>query len=141
MRHLKLNCETVRRRNVLFEAIMNCQEFETIVNDLARAKPMEAALRETGLAHAATCAQCNSRLTDERCLADGLKALAAGSENSVAPPQLEVALLTAFRQQAWTGPQTNVVAFPAKQSRTRIWVFAAAAALLIAALTFATSRL
>jgi hypothetical protein len=120
---------------------MNCQEFETIVNDLAQAKPMEAALRESGLAHAATCEHCNFRLMDERCLTAGLKALAASSENNAASPQLEAALLAAFRQQAGTAPQTNIVAFPAKHSRTRVWVFAAAAAILIAALTFAASQL
>jgi 7,8-dihydro-6-hydroxymethylpterin-pyrophosphokinase len=120
---------------------MNCQEFETIVSELVRAMPTEASLRESGLAHAATCEQCNFRLTDERSLTAGLKAFAASSENSAAPQQLEAALLAAFRQQGGTAPQTNVVAFPVKHSRTRVWVFAAAAAILIAALTFAASQL
>ncbi len=120
---------------------MNCQEFDFIVNDLARTKPIEATLRETGLSHAAACERCCARLTDERILTAGLKALATNTETAAAPQQIEAALLAAFRQQSKAAATSNVIALPVGHNRTRAWVFAAAAAIVIAALTFATSQL
>lgn len=120
---------------------MNCRQFETIINDLARGKLLEAGLRERGLAHAADCERCGARLSDERTLTVGLKTFAANSENAAAPPQLETALLAAFRQTQHP-TASNVVALPLKRRHPKVWVFAAAAAaILIAALTFAASKL
>ena len=56
---------------------MNCEEFETIVNDLARAELMNADVRAPHLAHAKTCDSCASRLANKRTLAAGLRAVAA----------------------------------------------------------------
>ncbi|HMY76738.1 MAG TPA: hypothetical protein PLQ88_33270, partial [Blastocatellia bacterium] len=124
---------------------MNCRQFETIVTDLARNKPMEAGLREGGLSHAAACERCGARLSDERTLTAGLKACAADLNQTAAPQHIETALLAAFRRQAEISKQAaasnNVVALPVRNRRPQIWVFAAAAAILIAALTFAASRL
>ncbi|MGH9836917.1 MAG: anti-sigma factor family protein [Blastocatellia bacterium] len=81
---------------------MNCENFENIVNDLARAKMptlMDAVARERGLAHAETCERCADRLADERALTSGLKALSASDEEKAAPDRVEAALLAAFRQQ------------------------------------------
>lgn len=120
---------------------MNCQEFDFIVNDLARAKPLEATLRESGIAHAATCERCCANLKDERALTAGLKALAAGSENTSAPQQIEAALIAAFRQQSKAAVTSNVIALPVRHRRNRVWVFAAAAAVIIAATTIVASQL
>jgi len=76
---------------------MNCQEFENIVTDLARASMMDAAAREDGLGHAAGCARCAARLADEQTLTDGLCAAAAVSaDTDYAPAHLEATLRAAF---------------------------------------------
>ncbi len=116
---------------------MNCREFEDIVNDLARAKMIDAASRVAGLAHAETCERCALRLSDRRALSAGLKSLAASDEGKDAPDSVEIALLAAFRAQA---PNHGAKHLPA-QSRTwpkslpgnwHRWTLAAAAAILIA---------
>jgi len=111
---------------------MNCENFETIVNDLATVKAptlMDAVARERGLAHAETCARCAARLADERALTAGLRALSACDERKVEPDSVEAALIGAFRAQA-SSPIAR--RFPV-QSRSRLrWSLAAAAAILIA---------
>jgi hypothetical protein len=102
---------------------MNCENFENIVNDLARAKMMDAVARERGLAHAETCQRCAERLADERALTAGLKALSASDEEKAAPDRVEAALLAAFREQ------------PIRERfspRWPRWALAAAAAILVA---------
>lgn len=110
---------------------MNCEEFETIVSDLARAELMNADVREQHLAHAKACGPCATRLADKRALAAGLGALAADSEGKEARPQIEAALLSAFRQQS-APAKTNVVTFPVRRRQIQLWALAAAAVLLVA---------
>ena len=50
---------------------MNCQSFESAINDLARNQMMDAAARDSAVAHSAACARCASRLADERALTAG----------------------------------------------------------------------
>jgi hypothetical protein len=108
---------------------MNCREFEDIVNDLVRAKMIDAASRGAGMAHAETCGRCASRLADERALSAGLKYLAASDEGKAAPDRVEAALLEAFRAQA-----SNPLArrSPLRSRSWRRWASAAAAVILIA---------
>ncbi|MGH9934699.1 MAG: hypothetical protein ACREAM_00545 [Blastocatellia bacterium] len=108
---------------------MNCREFEDIVNDLARAKMINAASRVAGPAHAEICERCAARLADERALSAGLKSLAASDEGKDAPDSVEAALLEAFRAQA----PNPIARRLAVQSRIwPRWALAAAAAILIA---------
>ncbi len=102
---------------------MNCRDFEDIVNELARAKMIDAAIRERGLAHAEACGGCAARLADERALSAGLKALAASDEAMVAPASVETALLAAFRQPPVRQPVSP---------RWSRWALAAAAMILVA---------
>jgi hypothetical protein len=108
---------------------MNCREFEDIVNDLVRAKMIDAEARAAGIAHAEICERCASRLADERALSVGLKSLAASDEGKAAPASVEAALLEAFRAQA-----SNPIArrLPARSRIWPRWAWAAAAAILIA---------
>jgi len=108
---------------------MNCREFEDIVNDLARAKMINAASRVEGSAHAEICERCASRLADERALSAGLKSLAASDEGKDAPDSVEAALLEAFRAQA-----SNPIArrLPSQSRSWPRWALAAAVAILIA---------
>lgn len=107
---------------------MNCREFEDIVNDLVRAKIINAASRAVGIAHAEICERCASRLADERALSVGLKSLAASDEGKAAPAGVEVALLEAFRAQS-----SNPLArrLPVRSRSWRRWDLAAAAAAAI----------
>jgi hypothetical protein len=108
---------------------MNCREFEDIVNDLARAKMIEAGSSVAGLAHAEICERCASRLADERSLSAGLKSLLASDEGIAAPDRIEVTLLEAFRAQAPNQVARHILV--QSRSWTR-WTLAAAAAILIA---------
>jgi hypothetical protein len=108
---------------------MNCTGFANIVNDLARAQMIDAALRERGLAHAGVCERCAARLADERALTAGLKSLAAGDEGKAAPDNLEAVLLEAFRAQTTTPVTQPSLAGSRNWPR---WALAAAAAVLIA---------
>lgn len=122
---------------------MNCQEFDSIINELARSKPMEASQREQALAHSATCELCAVRLANARLLTEGLKALAATTENKSAPSNVENALLAAFRQQSASPvllKSSNVVSFPIRQTRIPMWALAAAAVLAVAFGIFTVSR-
>lgn len=120
---------------------MNCEEFETIVNDRTRTELVDTDARQPYLVHARACSFCADRLADQRELAAGLQALAADSAEKEASPHVEAALLAAFRQQfaspisataVKTPVKTNVVAFPVKRRPIQLWALAAAAALLIA---------
>ena len=118
---------------------MNCNEFEALVNDLARKHMMDAGLRDRADSHAKDCARCNARLVEEKQLTVGLRALAILDENKKAPANLEANLLTAFRRNA-TAMHTQVspVAFGATavshKSRVNYWWVAAAVVLIIFAI-------
>lgn len=86
---------------------MNCKEFESLVNDLARASVMDAAAREKGLEHAQSCERCNARFLDEEALTRGLQALSASFSESNAPARTEAALLSAFREHKLAAPVSN----------------------------------
>jgi hypothetical protein len=108
---------------------MNCREFEEIVNDIARAKMIDAASRAAGTAHAEICGRCASRLADERALSAGLRSLAASDEGKVAQASVEAELLKTFRAQA-----SNQLAqrLPLRSRSWPRWALAAAAMTLIA---------
>jgi hypothetical protein len=108
---------------------MNCREFEDIVNDLVRAKMIDAASRAAGMAHAEICARCAARLADERALSAGLKSLAANDERKAAPAGVEAALLESFRTQA-SNPLARRLSV--RRGSWPRWALAAAAAMLIA---------
>jgi hypothetical protein len=105
---------------------MNCQIFETVVNDLAREQMMEANAREEALTHSRDCEACALRLSLERRLTMGLRALAAEMKSASASARVGDQLLDAFRRQTSPLPQVRLH----NQSRYGLW--AAAAIVLIA---------
>jgi hypothetical protein len=125
---------------------MNCQSFEGIVGELARAgnlDQIEANQRERALAHLNECAECNLRLQDERALTRCLQEMAREMKSLTAPARVEEQLLKTFRQ-TFSGPASS----PAREmnrlmdrqrsevrdQRSEIrgrWTVAAAAVLLI----------
>jgi hypothetical protein len=108
---------------------MNCREFEGIINDLVRAKMIDAASRAAGTAHAENCGRCASRLADERALSAGLRFLAVSDDGKAAPAGVEAALLEAFRAQLSNPPARRL---PVRSRSWLRWTLAAAAATLIA---------
>jgi hypothetical protein len=109
---------------------MNCQLFETIVNDLARAATMDAQARDTALAHSEACSPCAIRLRDERMLTAGLNRVAASTGAKEAPARVELALRAAFREQHASRLAPAVINQSHGRRRIR-WAFATAAMILI----------
>jgi hypothetical protein len=110
---------------------MNCQIFESIVNELARPQMMEATLREQALAHTSDCQECALRLADERALTQKLLAVSSEMNEMEAPARIETEVLAAFRKHKLSNQFT-------RRRRSAIhdwsyWATAAAAALLIVA--------
>ncbi len=79
---------------------MNCQEFESRVETLARGALADARLLTDAAAHEEACAACAVRLADLRALSTGLRALASGMKSAETPARVESALLAAFRVRA-----------------------------------------
>jgi hypothetical protein len=79
---------------------MNCLEFESQVEILARGALADARTRAAAEAHEGSCQACAARLADERALSVGLRALAAGMKTASAPARVETALLSAFQARA-----------------------------------------
>ncbi len=107
---------------------MNCQRFEQVVSDLARGQMMEADVRAEALAHSEQCEHCEARLADEEKLTRGLQFVAAGMESLEAPDGVEFKLREAFRRRHEVVP---VAAYSAKSWRSRYWLVAVAAMLLV----------
>jgi hypothetical protein len=105
---------------------MNCQNFEMIVNDLARQQMMEANARDQALAHTDECEQCAIRLSDERALSQKLRDLTSEMGGLEAPGRIEGELLAAFRMQKFVGPA------PSANRSWAYWATAIAAAVLLA---------
>ena len=101
---------------------MNCQYFESLVNDLARQQMIDVELRADALAHSSACASCATRLADERMLTSGLRALAVETKAFSAPARVETQLLAALRNRQASQ----------RQARSTRWgYFAAAAAAVV----------
>jgi hypothetical protein len=79
---------------------MNCLEFESQLEVLARGALADARTRAAAEAHGESCGACAARLADERSLSVGLRALAAGMKTAEAPARVEAALVAAFRARA-----------------------------------------
>jgi hypothetical protein len=79
---------------------MNCDEFEDILMDLARAQIIDARVRAQAVCHTESCRKCWTRLADERELTAGLEVMAAGMAFEEAPPFVEDRLLAELRAQS-----------------------------------------
>jgi hypothetical protein len=81
---------------------MNCSRFETLVQDVARDCLTEEVVRAQAVEHAASCRSCARRLAAERTLTAIFKF--AASEKEDAPPRIEAALISAFREREAGSP-------------------------------------
>jgi len=112
---------------------MNCQRFEQVVSDLARGRMMEADVRNEALVHSEACAPCLARLREEETLTRGLRLLATDMELTGAPQEIELKLREAFRSR-----QVPAVVAVTGSARSRYWLLAVAAVLLLAMSVAAT---
>ena len=113
---------------------MNCENFETVVNDLARHQIMEANVREQALIHSGTCEACALRLRDERMLTFGLRALATEMKSLEAPYRVEEQLLAAFRSRSVSHR------LPSRSTSRWSYLLTAAAAVLLIVFGIAAMR-
>lgn len=116
---------------------MNCQNFETVVNDLARNQMMEASVRQQAVLHGDECELCSARLRAEQRLTHSLKQLAEESRAANiegAPVQVEERLLAEFRNHR------AAIGVTAQRSHSNYWVYAAIAAVLLVVVGIGTAR-
>jgi hypothetical protein len=78
---------------------MNCAEFQNLIQELAREEASADALVISALNHAESCRACDALLRAAEKLTASLRSLAAQHDFDVAPPRVEAALLSAFRQR------------------------------------------
>jgi hypothetical protein len=121
---------------------MNCQEFRSNIDGLARGAVLNARMRDDAATHEESCGVCAARLADERALTAGLRALAAKMSDAETPARAESALLSAFRSRAASEPRvsstplasSNVVSLSERAGeRHWSWVKTVAVAALAAA--------
>jgi hypothetical protein len=116
---------------------MFCHDFETIAGDIAAGRLMEAGKRERALGHAYECSACALRLSAERRLEAGLRALGEGDEDREAPLHLKMALREAFDGQVNAAPVAPVLIVAPARSRNSARRWMAAAALILIAVAIA----
>jgi len=91
---------------------MKCQDFETLIMDLARNAMGDGALRARAMEHAGSCRRCARRLNDEQALTEVLRR--AAEDRAESPSHLETAVLFAFRERQGNRP-------PAGSRRRLLW--------------------
>ena len=79
---------------------MNCQEFESNLEGLARGALTDSRARAEASAHEEACQRCAARLADERALTSSLRALASSMKEAQTPARVEAALVAEFRARA-----------------------------------------
>jgi hypothetical protein len=110
---------------------MTCREFDEVVHGFVRMELLDVSLREAVIEHAAHCENCAERLGEAGVLAEVTEAAAGSIREQQAPPNVEGALLSAFRNQRWRRHTP--------MWRTFEWAAAGAAAALLAAVLWTSS--
>jgi hypothetical protein len=114
---------------------MNCNDVESPIVEIARRRPVDAALARRVEAHVAACDGCRQRLEDERLVTEHLTALRGSLAEVRAPDALEGSLVAAFRQRRAAAP------VPAASRATfRRWWLGAVAAVALVAVSVAAAR-
>lgn len=117
---------------------MNCEDYESNVDDLAREQMMEAGVRTQALAHYEECEACARQLEDQRSLSFKLRALAKET-NSAKVPVLGSELLNALRSRQVATPRPSRVAGRYRTMATGVMAVAAMI-LVVIAVTVIRSR-
>jgi hypothetical protein len=110
---------------------MTCREFDEVVHGFVRMELLDVSLREAVVEHAAHCENCAERMSEAAVLAEVTEAAAESALEEQAPPSVEAALLSAFRNQRWRSHKPVW--------RTFEWAAAGAAAAMLAAVLWISS--
>jgi hypothetical protein len=78
---------------------MTCREFDEVVHGFVRMELLDLDLREAVIEHAAHCGSCAGRMAEAGSLAEATEAAGWSAREQQAPPNVEAALLSAFRNQ------------------------------------------
>lgn len=76
---------------------MTCREFDEVVHGFVYMELLDVNVREAALEHAAHCALCAERMADATALAEASQSIGESARGEHAPPEIEAALLSAFR--------------------------------------------
>jgi anti-sigma factor RsiW len=110
---------------------MTCREFDEVVHGFVRMELLDVSLREAVIEHAAHCDNCAERMGEAGLLAEVTEAAAGSVRDQQAPPNVEAALLSSFRNQRRRRYTTLW--------RTFEWAAAGAAAAMLAAILWTSS--
>ena len=116
---------------------MNCEDFESNVDELARGQMMEASIFAQAIAHGEECEACARRLEDQRSLSFKLSAL-AGETNSAKLPPMRNELVNALRSQV--AAKYRPLTAASRRSRTIGGMAVAAMVLVVITATVIRSR-
>jgi hypothetical protein len=111
---------------------MTCRQFDEVVHGFVRMELLDMSVREAVIEHAAHCDNCALRMGEAGVLAEVTEAAAANVRELQSPPELEHALLSAFRNQLW---RQHVTAW-----RTLQWAAAGAAAAMLSIVLWTSSN-
>jgi hypothetical protein len=122
---------------------MNCSDVETTLVGMTRKEAIDPDLRNRALVHAQDCHHCSELLTAENQLSGWLDAVRTAMQADAASPAVEAALLKEFRAQspASGNPASGIHvrnAWNLWRFAAPKWVYAAAAAVLLAIGLFVT---
>jgi hypothetical protein len=110
---------------------MTCREFDEVVHEFVRMELLDVSLREAVIEHAAHCDNCALRMGEAGVLAEITETAAGSARELEAPPNVEAALLSAFRNQRWRRRVTLWRAFE--------WAAAGTAVAMLAAILWTSS--
>jgi hypothetical protein len=108
---------------------MTCREFDEVVHGFVRMELLDVSLREAAIEHAASCRNCAERMAEAGALAEVTEAVAGSVREQQTPPNVEAALLSAFRSQ-----RRRTIGW-----RTFQWAAAGAAAAMLAVVLWTSS--
>lgn len=112
---------------------MKCNQFEDTIYELARNQIIDESIREKVIAHTGECAECESRLDEQRSITNGLRAMVESYKEIVPPARVEAALVESFRRlnQYGISKDSKTSGSIEKTARHSILRYAAAAAILL----------
>jgi hypothetical protein len=111
---------------------MTCREFHEVVHGFVRMELLDVSLREAVIEHAAHCDTCAERLGEAGVLAEIAETAAGSVRGLQTPPNVEAALLSAFRNQRGRRHTTLWRGFE--------WVAAVTAAAVLAVILWTSSN-
>jgi hypothetical protein len=111
---------------------ITCREFDQAVHGFVRMELLDMSMRDAVIEHAAHCNHCAQRMREAGVLAEVNAAAAESARELQAPPEIEAALLSAFRNRR--------VRRHAALWRTFEWAAAGTAAAVLALLLWTSSN-